>query len=287
MAAPPVVRFLDFGQYKYELTKREKEAKRKQRSVTFKEVRLKPKIGIGRLRHEGSPGDPVPRGRRPDQGLRPVPGPRADPPRDRAQPAGPVHGADQGPRRRGTGSAAGGQVDAHHGGIDPQAQGARADPARRRGSAGTDGRRHRGPGGRRCQAGGSGRRRRSRQHQSPPWRRSPRRPNQPKQEPSRARRANRRKQRPRRPSSKPLQRHRPGRQQPSQGTARAGRRTESRTSPGGAPEQRQTPSAPRRQPNGLRERLEPPKRSQGDAKPAAAAKSTAKPEAASAATTGE
>jgi translation initiation factor IF-3 len=47
MAQPPVVKFLDFGQYKYELTKREKEAKRKQRSVTFKEVRLTPKIGIG------------------------------------------------------------------------------------------------------------------------------------------------------------------------------------------------------------------------------------------------
>ena len=47
MALPPVVRFLDFGQYKYELTKRDKEAKRKQRSVTFKEVRLKPKIGPG------------------------------------------------------------------------------------------------------------------------------------------------------------------------------------------------------------------------------------------------
>ena len=47
MASPPVVKFLDFGQYKYELTKREKEAKRKQRSVTFKEVRLKPKIGSG------------------------------------------------------------------------------------------------------------------------------------------------------------------------------------------------------------------------------------------------
>lgn len=43
----PVARLLDFGQYKYELTKREKEAKRKQRSVTFKEVRLKPKIGVG------------------------------------------------------------------------------------------------------------------------------------------------------------------------------------------------------------------------------------------------
>jgi translation initiation factor IF-3 len=46
-ASPPVVKFLDFGQYKYELTKREKEAKRKQRSVTFKEVRLSPKIGTG------------------------------------------------------------------------------------------------------------------------------------------------------------------------------------------------------------------------------------------------
>jgi translation initiation factor IF-3 len=47
MASPPVVKFLDFGQYKYELTKREKEAKRRQRSVTFKEVRLTPKIGSG------------------------------------------------------------------------------------------------------------------------------------------------------------------------------------------------------------------------------------------------
>src|SRR6187399_2113194 len=47
MASPPVVKFLDFGQYKYDLTKREKENKRKQRSITFKEVRLTPKIGIG------------------------------------------------------------------------------------------------------------------------------------------------------------------------------------------------------------------------------------------------
>lgn len=47
LASPPVVRFLDFGQYKYELAKREKEAKRRQRSVTFKEIRLRPKIGQG------------------------------------------------------------------------------------------------------------------------------------------------------------------------------------------------------------------------------------------------
>jgi len=45
MAAPPVARLLDYGQYKYELTKREKEAKRRQRAVTFKEIRLKPQIG--------------------------------------------------------------------------------------------------------------------------------------------------------------------------------------------------------------------------------------------------
>jgi translation initiation factor IF-3 len=47
MAAPPVTRFLDFGQYKYELTKREKEARRRQRAVASKEVRLSPKIGTG------------------------------------------------------------------------------------------------------------------------------------------------------------------------------------------------------------------------------------------------
>ena len=46
MASPPVVKFLDFGQYKYELAKREKEAKRRARSVQ-KEIRLRPKIGIG------------------------------------------------------------------------------------------------------------------------------------------------------------------------------------------------------------------------------------------------
>jgi translation initiation factor IF-3 len=47
MASPPVVRFLDYGQFKYEQTRREKEARRHQRSVEFKEVRLTPKIGRG------------------------------------------------------------------------------------------------------------------------------------------------------------------------------------------------------------------------------------------------
>src|SRR3954453_8565155 len=47
MAAPPVVKFLDFGQEKNDPTKRGKKAKPKQRSGTFREVRLSPKIGVG------------------------------------------------------------------------------------------------------------------------------------------------------------------------------------------------------------------------------------------------
>jgi translation initiation factor IF-3 len=47
MAVPPVVRLLDYGQYKYDAAKKEKEARRHQRSVEFKEIRLKPKIGQG------------------------------------------------------------------------------------------------------------------------------------------------------------------------------------------------------------------------------------------------
>ncbi len=41
---PPVCKILDFGKYKYELAKKEKETKKKQHTVTTKEVRLRPKI---------------------------------------------------------------------------------------------------------------------------------------------------------------------------------------------------------------------------------------------------
>ena len=47
MAVPPVTRLLDYGQFKYEQARREKEARRHQRSVDFKEIRLKVKIGKG------------------------------------------------------------------------------------------------------------------------------------------------------------------------------------------------------------------------------------------------
>jgi translation initiation factor IF-3 len=47
MSSPPVTRLLDYGQFKYEQARKEKEAKRHQRSVEFKEVRLRVKIGKG------------------------------------------------------------------------------------------------------------------------------------------------------------------------------------------------------------------------------------------------
>jgi translation initiation factor IF-3 len=49
-AVPPVCRILDYGQYKYDLQKRERETKRKQKSQTFKEIRLRVKIDVNDLR---------------------------------------------------------------------------------------------------------------------------------------------------------------------------------------------------------------------------------------------
>ena len=47
MSSPPVTKILDYGQYKYEQARKEKEARKHQRSVEFKEVRLRVKIGKG------------------------------------------------------------------------------------------------------------------------------------------------------------------------------------------------------------------------------------------------
>lgn len=43
-AKPPVCRIMDFGRYRYEQQKRDKEAKKKQKVVTIKEVKLRPNI---------------------------------------------------------------------------------------------------------------------------------------------------------------------------------------------------------------------------------------------------
>lgn len=44
-AAPPVCRIMDYSRYKYEQEKREKEARKKQKIIHLKEIRLGPKIG--------------------------------------------------------------------------------------------------------------------------------------------------------------------------------------------------------------------------------------------------
>jgi len=43
-AKPPVCRIMDFGKYKYEQSKREKEARKKQKIISVKEVKLRPNI---------------------------------------------------------------------------------------------------------------------------------------------------------------------------------------------------------------------------------------------------
>jgi translation initiation factor IF-3 len=43
-ASPPVARHMDFGRYKYEQAKKEREAKKHQVNVQLREVRMKPKI---------------------------------------------------------------------------------------------------------------------------------------------------------------------------------------------------------------------------------------------------
>jgi len=43
-AQPPVAKILDFGKYRYEEQQKAKDAKKKQRAVTWKEIRMAPKI---------------------------------------------------------------------------------------------------------------------------------------------------------------------------------------------------------------------------------------------------
>ncbi len=43
-AVPPVCRIQDYGKYKYEQAKKERESRKTQKSVTLREVRLRPKI---------------------------------------------------------------------------------------------------------------------------------------------------------------------------------------------------------------------------------------------------
>lgn len=44
-ASPPVCKIMDYGRYKYELTKKQQEAKKKQSAFQIKEIKVRPKTG--------------------------------------------------------------------------------------------------------------------------------------------------------------------------------------------------------------------------------------------------
>jgi translation initiation factor IF-3 len=46
-ANPPVVKVMDFGKYKYEEAQRAKESRRKSTNISIKEMKYRPKIGVG------------------------------------------------------------------------------------------------------------------------------------------------------------------------------------------------------------------------------------------------
>ena len=43
-AKPPVCRFMDYGKFKFEQNKREREARKKQKTISVKEVKMRPNI---------------------------------------------------------------------------------------------------------------------------------------------------------------------------------------------------------------------------------------------------
>jgi translation initiation factor IF-3 len=45
LARPPVCRIMDYGRYKYELSKRQRKAKQKAHQSELKEIKMRPKIG--------------------------------------------------------------------------------------------------------------------------------------------------------------------------------------------------------------------------------------------------
>ena len=49
MAKPPVCKIIDYGKYRYEMSRKEKEAKKKQKSIEVKEIRLSPNIDVNDL----------------------------------------------------------------------------------------------------------------------------------------------------------------------------------------------------------------------------------------------
>ena len=48
-AKPPVCKIIDYGKYRYEMARKEKEARKKQKVIDVKEIRLSPNIDVNDL----------------------------------------------------------------------------------------------------------------------------------------------------------------------------------------------------------------------------------------------
>lgn len=48
-AKPPVCKIIDYGKYRYEMARKEKDAKKKQKTVEVKEIRMSPNIDVNDL----------------------------------------------------------------------------------------------------------------------------------------------------------------------------------------------------------------------------------------------
>lgn len=64
-SVPPVCKVMDYGKYRYEQNKREKEARKNQKIVELKEIRLSMTIDRGRHCHKGEKRRQIFEGRRP------------------------------------------------------------------------------------------------------------------------------------------------------------------------------------------------------------------------------
>ena len=62
-AKPPVCKIIDYGKYRYEQARKEKEAKKKQKTIEVKEVRLSPNIDVNDLNTKIGASKKVPRER--------------------------------------------------------------------------------------------------------------------------------------------------------------------------------------------------------------------------------
>lgn len=112
-AKPPVCKIMDYGKYRFEQSKREKEAKKNQRVIEIKEIRLSPNIDVhdfdtkvGHARRFLTAGNKI-------KGLYPLPRTRDDPHGSRSDHNGSVRGEVRGHSLGREAGKARGTPDAH------------------------------------------------------------------------------------------------------------------------------------------------------------------------------